>query len=149
MKIYIDADACPVTIKNILVKAAIRTKCKLILVANKRIQPEANPLIQSIQVSQGADKADDYIAENVESIDLVITSDIPLAERVIHKGAAAINSRGEFLTKENIQQRLSIRNFLHDLRSSGIDTGGPKILTQKDIRHFANVLDRYLTKHKK
>lgn len=148
MKIYIDADACPQAVKQILFKAAIRTNHPLILVANKSIYAPQNPLIKVVRVMSGADIADNYIAEHVQVDDLVITADIPLANRVIDKHAVALNPRGEFYTKENIKERLSTRDFLHDLRSSGITTGGPKPLDQKDIRIFANALDRYLAKFK-
>lgn len=149
MKIYIDADACPQAVKQILFKAAIRTNHHLILVANKSIYAPQDPLIKVVRVMSGADVADDYIAEHVEANDLVITADIPLANRVIDKNAVALNPRGEFYTKENIKERLSTRDFLHDLRSSGVVTGGPKPLDQKDIRIFANALDRYLAKYQK
>ena len=146
MKIYIDADACPQPVKQILFKAAIRTNHQLILVANKSIFAPQDPLIKVVRVMSGADVADDYIAEHVEADDLVITADIPLADRVIEKHAVALNPRGEFYTKENIKERLSTRDFLHELRSCGVVTGGPKPLDQRDIRIFANALDRYLAK---
>ena len=146
MKIYIDADACPQSIKQILFKAAIRTNRQLILVANQSIYAPQDPLIKVVRVTSGVDVADDYIAEHVQIHDLVITADIPLANRVIDKHAVALNPRGEFYTKENIKERLSTRDFMHDLRSCGVVTGGPKPLNQKDIQKFANALDRYLTK---
>lgn len=146
MKIYVDADACPQPIKQILYKAAIRTNRQLILVANQAIFAPKDPLIKVVRVMSGADIADNYIAEHVEADDLVITADIPLADRVIDNHAVALNPRGEFYTKENIKERLSTRDFLHGLRSSGVNTGGPAPLDQKDIRAFANALDRYLTK---
>ena len=148
MKIYIDADACPNPIKEIVCRAAIRSSRSLMLVANKRVHVPKDPLIKTVQVSQGADIADDYIAEQVEPNDLVITADIPLAQRVIDKLGVALSPRGDFYTTENIKQRLSVRNFMHELRSNGVDTGGPKSMTKKDIREFSNVLDRYLTKHR-
>lgn len=146
MKIYIDADACPQPVKKILYKAAIRTNHQLILVANKSLYVPQDALIKVVRVMSGADVADDYIVEHVEAHDLVITADIPLADRVIDKQAVALNPRGEFYTKENIKERLSTRDFLQELRSSGVVTGGPKPLDQKDIRTFANALDRYLAK---
>ena len=146
MKIYIDADACPKPIKEILIKAAIRTQCELILVANKALTVLPHPLIKTVVVSKGFDVADDYIADAVEAHDLVITADIPLADQVIDKGAVALNPRGMLYTKENIKQRLSLRNFKEELRSTGIHTGGPKVMSPQDIQHFANALDRYLTK---
>ena len=107
------------------------------------------PLIKAIKVSHGFDVADDYIADVVESTDLVITADIPLADKVIDKHAIALNPRGELYTKENIKQRLGMRNFMDQLRSSGVNTGGPKTLSNTDIQKFANALDRYLTKMRK
>src|SRR3990167_9734273 len=141
MKIYVDADACPQAVKQILFKAAIRTNNQLILAANQPLFAPHDPLIKVVRVMSGTDIADDYIAEHVEADDLVITADIPLADRVIDKNAVALNPRGEFYTKENIKERLSTRDFLHDLRSSGVTTDGPKPLSQKDIRIFANALD--------
>ena len=146
MKLYIDADACPQLIKQIVFKAAIRTGYHLILVAHQFILIPEHPLIKAVRVTSGADVADDYIVEHVIAGDLVVTADIPLADRVITKGAVALNPRGMFYTKENIKERLSVRDFLHDARASGINTGGPKPLTQQDIRKFANALDRYLAK---
>jgi hypothetical protein len=146
MKIYIDADACPKAIKAILIKAAIRTQSELILVANKALTVAPHPLIKTVVVSKGFDVADDYIADVVEAHDLVITADIPLADKVIDKEAVALNPRGMLYTKENIKQRLSLRNFKEELRSTGIHSGGPKTMSQQDIQQFANALDRYLTK---
>ena len=146
MKIYIDADACPKPIKEILIKAAIRTQCELIMVANKALFVAPHPLIRTVVVSKGFDIADDYIADVVEAHDLVITADIPLADKVIDKHAVALNPRGMLYTKENIKQRLSLRNFKEELRSTGIHTGGPKVMSPQDIQQFANALDRYLSK---
>lgn len=144
MKIVVDADACPQAIKQILIKAALRTNRQLIFVANQYITAPKDPLIKTVRVSQGADIADNYIAEHVVANDLVITADIPLADKVVAKHAVALDPRGEFYTKENIKQRLSMRDFLHDLRGSGINTGGAKPLHAKDIKLFADALDRYL-----
>lgn len=149
MKIMVDADACPQTAKQILFKAALRTGHQLILVANQFIAAPKDPLIKTVRVTQGADIADNYIADHVEAQDLVITADIPLADRVIDKHAVALNPRGEFYTKENIRQRLSVRDFLHDLRATGVNTGGAKPLSPQDIKLFADALDRYLTQFKK
>ena len=146
MKIYVDADACPKVIKEILFKAAIRTQCELILVANQPLTVPRHLLIKTVQVEHGFDVADNYIADKVECTDLVITADIPLADQVIDKQAVALNPRGALYTKENIKQRLSMRNFMDQLRGSGINTGGPKALNQTDIQKFANALDRHLTK---
>lgn len=148
MKIYIDADACPKAIKEILIKAAIRTQCELILVANKPLNIVRHALIKTVLVSGGFDVADDYIANVVEPHDLVITADIPLADRVIDKQAIALNPRGTLYTKENIKQRLSVRNFNEALRSMGTQTRGPKVMSKQEIQQFANALDRYLAKRK-
>lgn len=146
MKIYVDADACPNAIKEILYKAAVRKNLELILVANQPLNVQRHPLIKTIRVSQGFDMADNYIAEQVEAADLVITADIPLADQVIDKSAIALNPRGELYTKANIKQRLTMRNFMDELRGSGIQTGGPKPMSQRDIQQFANALDRFLAK---
>lgn len=146
MKIYIDADACPKAIKEIIIKAAIRTQRELILVANKPLNVARHALIKTVLVPGGFDVADDYIADVVEPHDLVITADIPLADKVIDKHAVALNPRGTLYTKENIKQRLSVRNFNEVLRSTGIQTGGPKVMSKQDIQQFANALDRYLAK---
>jgi uncharacterized protein len=149
MKIYIDADACPKVIKEILFKAAIRTQCELILVANQALSVPSHKLIKTVQVEKGFDVADNYIASMVTPNDIVITADIPLANDVIDKHAIAINPRGYLYTKENIKQRLSMRNFMESLRSSGVQTGGPKTMNQRDIAQFSNILDRQLTQGKK
>ncbi len=146
MKIYIDADACPKQIKEIVYKAAIRTNCELLLVANQPLTVPRNPFIKTKLVTKGFDVADNYIAEVVEKDDLVITSDIPLANKVIDKNAIALNPRGTLYTKENIKQRLSMRNFMDELRGSGIQTTGPDALHSRDIQQFANALDKYLSK---
>lgn len=148
MKIYVDADACPKPIKEILYKAAIRTNTPLELVANQPLSVAYHPLITAKQVPPGFDAADNYITENCQPQDLVITADIPLADQVISKRAAALNPRGMMYTKENIKQLLGMRDFMDQLRSSGIQTGGPKTFDQKDIQAFANELDRYLTKYR-
>lgn len=145
MKIYVDADACPQAVKQIVIKASFRTKRPLIFVANQFIAVPSDPLIKMVRVTRGSDAADNYIAEQVVAGDLVVTADIPLADRVIDKNAVALNPRGEFYTKENIKQRLSVRDFLHDLRASGVNTGGSKPLSPQEIKLFADALDRYLT----
>ena len=146
MKIYVDADACPNLIKDILYKAAIRTERELILVANQAIVIPRHRLIRRIVVGAGFDVADDYIADIVQRGDLVITADIPLADKVVDKSATALNPRGELYTKENIKQRLGMRDFMESLRSTGLHTGGPKTLSPRDIQKFANALDRELAK---
>lgn len=147
MKIWIDADACPVVIRDILFRAAQRTGVQLTLVANQylRVPPVAN--ISMIQVAQGFDVADNEIVKRVGEGDLVITSDIPLAAEVIDKGAHALSPRGELYSTDNIRARLNMRDFMDTLRSSGVDTGGPPALNQADRQAFANHLDTFLTRH--
>jgi len=147
MHIWVDADACPVVVKEILFRAAERTQVPLTLVANKTMQTPKSPLITAKLVGHGFDVADDYIAEQVRSGDIVITGDIPLAAEVLKKGGHAINPRGERYTHETINQKLGMRDFMDTLRSSGIHTGGPPPLNQTDRRNFANELDRLLAKH--
>ena len=149
MKVWVDADACPVVIKDILFKAARRTGVELTLIANQSINIPSAPNIKMFQVSQGFDVADNEIVERVETNDLVITSDIPLAADVIEKGGHALSPRGELYTIENIKSRLNMRDFMDTLRSSGINTGGPPALSQSDRQAFANHLDRFLTQHHK
>lgn len=146
MKIWVDADACPKIIKEILFRAAIRTNTKLILVSNHALSTPKSAFISKIQVMTGFDIADNKITQNLESGDLVITADIPLADAVINKMGRALNPRGELYTKKNIKERLSIRNFSTDLRSSGVQTGGPASLSQHEIQRFANALDSILSK---
>lgn len=142
-----DADACPVVIKEILFKAAERTGIQLTLVANQAVRVPPSRYISSIQVSSGFDVADNEIVKRVERGDLVITGDIPLADDVIKKGGEALSPRGERYTADNIKARLNIRDFLDTLRGSGIDTGGPPALSQADRKAFADHLDRILAKH--
>lgn len=148
MKIWIDADACPVVIKEILFRAAERTQTELGLVANQAIQTPPSKFISTIQVPSGFDVADNEIVRRLTSGDLVITSDIPLAAEVIEKGGFALSPRGEMYTEENIRSRLNIRDFMDTLRSSGVNTGGPPALNQSDRQQFANELDRFLSKMK-
>lgn len=145
MKIWIDADAAPKAIKEIVFKASRRLYLPVRLVANRHQQTPRFKLIRSIQVSAGADVADDYIVEHCEEGDVVITQDIPLAARVIEKGAHVIQPRGGPLLPENIQQRLSVRDFMDDLRGQGVQTGGPPPFSTKDRQRFANELDKLLT----
>lgn len=146
MKIWVDGDACPVVIKEILFKAAERTKLYLILVANRKIRIPKSQYIEFRIVPSGLDVADNEISQNVESGDLVITADIPLAAKIVEKGAFGLNPRGEMYSAENIRERLSTRDFMDTLRSSGIETGGPAALTKKDRQLFANSLDRAINK---
>lgn len=147
MHIWIDADACPKVIKEILFRVSDRRQIQVTLVANQFISTPPSPLINAVQVPQGFDVADNYIVEKLQVGDLVVTQDIPLASEVIDKEGVAINPRGELYTKENIRQRLSMRDFMDTLRSSGVDTGGPPVFSHADRQTFANQLDRYLTKH--
>jgi uncharacterized protein YaiI (UPF0178 family) len=148
MKIWVDADACPVVIREILYRAAGRTGVELTLVANQALATPSSPNINSLQVSQGFDVADDEIVRRLAAGDLVITSDIPLAAEVIEKGGHALSPRGEMHTSENIGARLNMRDFLDTMRASGVDmSGGPAAFSQRDKQAFANNLDRFLTKH--
>ena len=145
MKIWVDADACPSVIKDILFKAATRTGVQMTLVANHFMRIPHSRLISFLKVNAGLDVADNEIVKNLSMGDLVITSDIPLAAEVVEKGGLALNPRGELYTNENIRDRLSMRDFMDSLRGSGIDTGGPPALNSKDRQSFANQLDRLLT----
>ena len=148
MKIWVDADACPVVIKEILFRAAARTGVKLTLVANQALDTPSSPNINALQVSRGFDVADDEIVKRLDAGDLVITSDIPLAAEVIEKGGHALSPRGEMHTTENIRARLNMRDFMDTMRASAVDTGGgPAAFSQRDKQAFANNLDRFLTRH--
>ena len=147
MRIWVDADACPNVIKEILFRAAERLQIPLTLVANKPLRTPPSPYIKSILVGAGLDVADNMIVQEMESGDLVITADIPLASEVIGQDGHALNPRGEFYSKENIEERLTMRNFMDELRGTGVNTGGPATLNQKDRQAFANQLDRFLAQH--
>jgi uncharacterized protein YaiI (UPF0178 family) len=147
MKIWVDADACPVVIKEILFKAADRTQIPTTLVANHNVRIPPSRYISFMQVSAGFDVADDEIVKRVETGDLVITSDIPLADEVITKKALALSPRGELYTASNIKSRLNIRDFMDTMRASGVNTGGPPALSQSDRQAFANHLDSILMKY--
>jgi uncharacterized protein YaiI (UPF0178 family) len=144
MQIWVDADACPNVIKEILFRAAERLRIPLILVANKTLRTPPSRYISSVRVGAGFDVADNEIVLKMASGDLVITGDIPLAAEVIGQGGHALNPRGEFYSKENIEERLTMRNFMDELRGTGVNTGGPAALSQKDRQAFANQLDRFL-----
>ena len=146
MRLWVDADACPNAIKEILYRAAQRAAVELTLVANQPLRTPPSPYIRSIQVPSGFDVADNRIAELVERGDLVITADIPLAATVIDKGGLALNPRGELYTEENIKERLAMRNLMDELRGMGEVTGGPAALGKKDRQAFANALDRLLAR---
>ena len=147
MKIWVDADACPVVIKDILFRAAERTQVQTTLVANQSIRIPPSRCIKMLQVTAGFDVADNEIVKRLNAGDLVITSDIPLAAEVIEKGGYALSPRGELYTEDNIRARLNMRDFMDTLRSSGINTGGPPALNHGDRKAFANHLDSFLTKH--
>lgn len=147
MQILIDADATPVVIKDILFRAVERNKIPLILVANQPMKFPKSQFISSIVVAAGPDEADDRIAEIVQAGDLVITSDIPLADRVVTRGGYALNPRGEFYTEANIKERLAMRDLMDELRNIGINTGGQGAFSSRDRQAFANQLDRFLTRN--
>jgi len=147
MKIWVDADACPVVIREILFRAAQRTGLELMLVANQAIPVPRSRYIKMIQVRSGFDVADNEIVNQMSPGDLVITGDIPLAAEVIDKGGQALNPRGELYTNDNIKNRLTMRDLMDSLRTSGIDTGGPATLNQSDRKLFANQLDKILTRN--
>jgi hypothetical protein len=149
MRIWVDADACPKVIKEILFRAAKRAEVQVTLVANQSLHTPASRHIKSLQVSSGFDVADNEIVKNVAAGDLVVTADIPLAAQVVEKGAHALNPRGELYTPDNIRARLNLRDFMATLRDSGINTGGPPPLSLSDRQAFANHLDRLLAKRGK
>ncbi len=147
MKIWVDADACPVVIKDILFRSAERTEVQLKLVANQPLHIPPSRFIKMLKVVSGFDVADNEIVKRLSAGDLVITSDIPLAAEVIEKGGYALNPRGELYSADNIRARLTMRNFMESLRAGGIDTGGPPALSNSDRKAFANHLDKILTRH--
>jgi len=146
LKIWIDADACPRVVKDIIFKTSFRLQVPVCLVANSYMSVPQAPLITTVLVEKGMDIADFYIFDNVTENDLVITADIPLAARVVEKGATAIDPRGDLYTDENVRERLSMRDFMKNLRDSGVDTGGPPPFGPKDKERFANSVNRVLTK---
>lgn len=147
MKIWVDADACPVVIKDTLFRASERTGVELTLVANHAVKIPLLHSITFVQVASGFDVADDEIVKRIQTGDLLITSDIPLAADVIEKGAMALSPRGEIFSADNIKARLTMRDFMETMRSSGIQSGGPPPLSKSDRQSFANHLDRLLMKH--
>ena len=144
MKIWVDADACPAVIKDILYRAAQRWQRPLTLVANQMLRTPPSPWIRAVQVPRGFDVADDYIVEHCSAGDLVITGDITLAAEALDKNALVLNPRGERYTADTIRERLSLRDMMEELRSAGVDTGGPSAFSQADRRAFANALDRLM-----
>ena len=149
MQIWVDADACPRVIKEILFRAAERKQVQLTMVANQPLQLPASPWIGMLVVPAGFDVADDTIVARLKTGDLVVTADIPLAAAAIKKGGHALNPRGEFYTPDNIQERLAVRNMLDELRGSGVEVGGPAAFSLADRQAFANQLDRFLEKQKR
>lgn len=146
MQIWVDADACPNVIKEILFRAAERMQIQMTLVANGPLRIPRSAFVRTLQVEQGFDVADNRIVALVAKGDLVITADIPLAAAVVAKGAHALNPRGELYTPDNIKERLAMRNLMEELRSSGTISGGPPAINQSDRMAFANSLDRLLTR---
>ena len=146
MQIWVDADACPVAVKEMLFRAAEKRSVEVILVANQSMRIPNSRYIKMLQVAQGFDVADNEIVKRASANDLVITSDIPLAAEVIEKGGFVISPRGEQFTADNIKPRLTMRNFMDTMRASGIQSGGPPAYSQADKQEFANRLDRLLTK---
>ncbi len=147
MHIWVDADACPVAIKEILYRAAERTRVLLVLVANQRLATPPSPFIRSVRVSAGFDEADRYIAEAVTPGDLVVTTDIPLAAAVVDQGGVALNPRGELYTRDNVREHLATRDMMDDLRGLGLARGGPPPLNVRDRQAFASRLDTLLARH--
>lgn len=148
MKIWIDADACPVVIKELVYKVSTRTNISVILVANQYQKIPPSKRIRFVKVDKGLDVADKYISSSLESGDLVITADLPLAADVIEKGGHALSPRGEMFTREDIGSRVSMRNFMEELRNSGVETGGPPPMRPNDKKKFAGALDRFLARHR-
>lgn len=148
MQIWVDADACPGVIKEILYRVAERTQIQVTLVANQLLRVPGSKFIRALQVPGGFDVADAEIVERLQPGDLVVTGDIPLAAQVLEKGGYALNPRGDFYTKDTIAQQLTMRAFMEELRSSGVDTGGPSAFSQADRQKFANALDRHLARQR-
>ena len=146
MRIWVDADACPNVVKETLYRAAERTRLPVTLVANHPLRTPRSDLVRAVQVPHGFDAADSWIEAQVASEDLVVTADIPLAAAVIEKGALALNPRGELYTDDNIRERLTMRDLMDELRGTGVMTGGPAPLSQRDRQAFANQLDRLLAR---
>lgn len=146
MKIWVDADACPVVVKEMLFRAAERTQTQVTLVANHSLQTPPSKFIDFLHVEKGFDVADNVIVERIQANDLLISNDIPLVAEAVEKGAVALGTRGELYTENNIKARLDMRDFMEILRSTGVDTGGPAAISQADKQNFANQLDRWLVK---
>lgn len=149
VQIWVDADACPAAIKEILFRVADRAQINVILVANKLIRVPGSRFIRALQVPAGADAADAEIVERISAGDIVVTGDIPLASHVLEKGGLPLNPRGEWYTEATIAQQLTMRAFMAELRESGIDTGGPAAFSHADRQSFANALDRELVRRRR
>lgn len=149
MPIWVDADACPKVIKEVLYRAAEREQMMVTLVANQALSVPPSRFLRTLRVSAGFDVADNEIVQRVEAGDLVITADIPLAAEVMEKGAIALNPRGERYSEATIRERLTMRDFMDTLRASGVQTGGPPTLNQRDRQQFANELDKWLQQQRK
>jgi len=147
MHIWVDADACPAVIKDILYRAAERAQVQLTLIANKMLRVPPSPWIRALQVPAGFDVADQRIVAEAAAGDLVITADVPLAALVVAKGAQVLDPRGDLLDASNIAERLTMRNFMEELRGSGVETGGPAAFSTADRQAFANRLDGLLSRH--
>lgn len=145
-QIWVDADACPRPVKEMLIKAVQRVQMPCTFVANQQIALPRHPLLKAVQVPQGFDVADNEIVRRCQSGDLVITQDIPLAAEVVEKGAEAVTPRGHWLDKDSVRERLNMRDFMEELRSSGVQTGGPSGFSNQDKSRFANALDRWLAR---
>jgi hypothetical protein len=148
VRIWVDADACPNVVKEILFRAADRLRLPLILVANQPVAVPRSPYIRALRVSAGFDVADNQIVRDLQPGDLVVTADIPLAAAVLEKGGHALNPRGEFYSRENIRERLNLRDFMEGMRGAGLSISGPPVFTQADRQSFANQLDRFLAGRK-
>ncbi|TDR31398.1 YaiI/YqxD family protein [Hydromonas duriensis] len=146
--IWVDADACPKAVKEVIYRAARRAQMNTTLIANQMLMTPPSAFIKALQVPAGLDVADNEIVRRLVAGDLVVTADIPLAAQVVAKGGLALNPRGEWYTQENVQSLLSMRNFMQELRDSGTQTGGPAALSARDVQQFANALDRWLAKIK-
>ncbi len=149
MRICVDADGFPNAAKDIVIRAAIRLQVPLVFVANKKVRYEPSAVLSSVIVPEGPDLADDRIVELAQPGDLVVTADIPLADRVVAKGACALNPRGKLYTESNIKERLALRDLMNELRDGGMTTGGPSVFSKKDCQAFANQLDSFLIRHLK
>ena len=147
MRVFVDADACPNVIKDILSRAALRTRTYMLFVANQQVRVQENAFVSARQVEKGFDVADDWIAKAVQANDLVITSDIPLAAEVMAKGAAALSHRGELFDRDTIRQKLIMRDFMDTMRATGVQSGGPPPLGPRERTTFASALDAYLARH--